>query len=372
MSVNQHSDLLPKNLVGRWTSFDWADIFWIKDLDQINLDHVFLALNMGQNSQIFDSLHQIPHHVPVIISCHVEYFWHRDLSQWFQSRPNQKFLLLSDWVTYDDIWPSNVTPVRWITWHHQLETIASHHGIANTIRQPQKKISSLAHVHEYHKAVVTAYLLERLPRSDMEISWWDVRFPGRMYYLDPDFSIHPRIANYVISEKFQTMLPIRSSGSPGSPLHNADWQHPAYVSCAVNLTNESVFNAVTMIDDQFFKLPGPYLTEKTWKPILSGCAFIPVGQPFSLRCLEDLGCRFGWLENYTIDSISNEDDRLLAIMDFLDAACSMTSFDLWQTSLEDTQHNLDHVRSGAFAIACHDENQTALAEINRWVLDSDQ
>jgi len=58
MSTDQDSDFLPRNLIGQWKNFDSKDVFWIRELDLINSDSIFFALNIGQNSKLFDTLAQ--------------------------------------------------------------------------------------------------------------------------------------------------------------------------------------------------------------------------------------------------------------------------------------------------------------------------
>jgi len=363
------SDLLPKDITGLWRNFNPEDIFWIKELEKINLPDIFLALSLSQRYHtIADLDRQLPMDRPIILSFHMEYFWHTDLIRWFRSRPNQKFLLLSDWKTCQDFWPANVTSVRWITWHHQLNKIISHYGICDVIKPPIKKFSSLSHLHEYHKAVITSFVLSKFSRQDLELSWHDVRYPSRMYYLQEGYHIHPTIQNYVKSDWFTKLEPIFSDGKPGTPLENSNWRHLAYADCAVNLTNESVFNSVCQVDNRIVELPAPYLTEKTWKPLLAGRAFIPVGQSMTIECLEELGMEFQWLKKLQFDTSLSDDDRLLSIMELLEKCQSLSSDDLWMLTFEDAYHNLELIKSGKFAKKCDKLNSQSLQKILNWAL----
>jgi len=363
-------DLLPKNIIGYWKDLAHKDIFWIKSLETLDLDKFFLALSLSQNQKSFDELDLLPHDLPIIMSFHMEYFWHKDLLKWFDSRSTQRFLLISDWNTQENFWPENVTAVRWITWHHQLDTVIRNHGICDTINPPIKKFSSLVHMHEYHKAAVTAFLLSKFSRSEIEISWWNKQTPSRLDYLQEGYCIHPRIYEYLSSDQFLNLQPIYSSGIPGTPVENSNWRHPAYSDCAINLTNESVFNYHTQIDDKIFNLPGPYLTEKTWKPMLAGRAFIPVGQPNTVQCLEELGMEFQWLKKMKFNDPFEEDNRLLAIMDLIEKCQSLSCYDLWMMTFEDARKNLDLIKSGEFKNRCDQFNEHSFNKISQWVVDS--
>ncbi len=370
-----NNDLLPKNLTGYWNQFDSRDLYWIKSIGELGIDHVYFALDMPQRAGIYSRLDELPRDQPLIISFHVEYFWQHDLLRWFRSRPNQKILLLSDWHTYDNFWPSNVTVCRWITWHHQLARIINTYGMCRPRTEPpSRKFSSLAGRHEWHRAAITALLLSRLPPQDLVLSWQDIRFDKNLYYLRDDQYLDPMIAKLVRSEWFRNLAPIHSlvNRGSGSPLDHANWNHPAYLDCAVNFTNESIFNSCTMIDQKFFHLPGPYLTEKTWKPLLACQAFVPVGQRGTVNTLEDLGLRFTWLRRLNFSEQPADQDRMVAIMRFVLSIKDIECDDLWALSQPDAQANLDWIHSGEFARQCDQANQSVLHQIDQWLVDGAQ
>lgn len=365
-------DLLPKNLTGYWKDFDPADLYWIKQIGGLDLANVVFALDLPQRPGIYRDLDRLPKDRPLVMSFHVEYFWQQDLLDWFKSRPSQRILLLSDWNTYENFWPDNVTACKWTTWHHQLSRIIDTYGIGKITRHPIKKFSSLSSRHEWHRAAITAFLLSTLQIDDLVISWRDIRYDKNMYYLKDDQYLHPRIAELVTSDWFRNLSPVHSFVDPSksSPLDHCDWHHPAYLECAVNLTNESIFNSGTIIDQKFFQLPGPYLTEKTWKPLLAGQAFIPVGQHSTVASLENLGLRFDWLREINFTENRADQDRMVALMDFLRLIIDLDCTDLWLMSQPDAQYNLDYVHSGDFARNCEKSNNAVLQDIDQWLVDA--
>jgi hypothetical protein len=356
-------DLLPQNLQQQWC--DLPDhVRSMLGFPDIDFGKTWVCFNVQNVSDI-----SLPANADrVVVTYHTEYLKHDDLLRFFSLYPDIEFLLLTDWQNGSAglPWPQNVTYARWVTWHHQIDAIRNQYGINADIRRPHHKVSSLSFQHEFHKAAVTAYLMRNIPASDMILSWWNVKSAGRLYYLDTGYFLPSDIADLVLDKNFQNIDNIPLDSFDNTPMNNSAWAHPAYLDCLFNCSNESIYNDFCMIDDRSYKLPWPYVTEKTWKPLLAGRAFIPVGQSGTLESLTKLGLRF-IPQMMDIDKVPTEFDRIFAVWRAIDWINDHSIDDLFDLTWPSTEHNLDWIGKGHFAQRCNSSNDLAKYKIQDWL-----
>ena len=75
--------------------------------------------------------------------------------------------------------------------------------------------------------------------------------------------------------------------------------------------------------------PYPYFTEKTWKPIVSGCPFMIVGSKHSISTLHNFGFKTfsqWWSEDY--DNLETVADRVESIVDQLEKLNELSISDM--------------------------------------------
>ena len=147
---------------------------------------------------------------------------------------------------------------------------------------------------------------------------------------------------------------------------NGNWQHAAYLDCAINLTNESVFNTYTQLNGKSTFLPWPYLTEKTWKPLLAGRPFVPVGQTNTLTSLKNLGLKFDYQMDLSFDLIRQDFDRIINIYKLLEYLKNLTAIEIYNQTIQSCMYNLNHIKSGNFRTACDQVNDQSFEEISKW------
>jgi hypothetical protein len=335
-------------------------------LNNLDWSDTWFALNVQQLWLVKIPTYQFK---KIVISYHTEYFDAHDLYNFFQANSDCEFLFLHDGIP-ETCWPVNVTSVQWISWGQQLDVAIDAHGIADAVMPATKLLSSLSYRHEFHKAAVTAFLQKHFCSDQLVLSWHDVR-QRDLYYLDPNFYMPESIQNLVLDPAFQNQLPIKLNNNFNqSPVANSDWHHPAYEQCAVNLTNESVYNSSSRLNQQPNPLSGPYFTEKTWKPLLAGRPFVPVGQKNSIQSLKQLGLKFDWGLDLDFDRMCNDFDRMLGIYQCLGHLKTQSPGDILDQSRDSCEHNLDHIRSGGFRNKCDIANQSQIETIIKWCEDS--
>jgi hypothetical protein len=355
-------DYIDQNVTG--TGIDLAQVCngLYSSLADLNWTNTWFALNVQQLHQVKIPTDQFK---KIVISYHTEYFNTYELCNFFVKNSDCKFLLLHDGIP-ETVWPSNVTGVQWISLGQQLDVAIAAHGISDSIMPAIKIISSLSNRHEFHKAAVTAFVQKTFVPDQYVLSWHDARW-GDIYYLDPDFFMPSEIQDLVLNSTFQNQPPIKfDMNFNQSPVANSNWHHPAYEQCAVNLTNESIYNSSGMINQTLTPLSGPYFTEKTWKPLLAGRPFVPVGQKNSIKSLAQLGLSFDWGLDLEFDHMIEDFDRMLGIYRCLEQLMNRSPTDIISLSRDSCKHNLEWIRSGNFRRNCDTKNLSQVERISQW------
>ena len=348
-----------------------------KDFYDIDFKNTFFSLNLCETIPEKILNHNFK---KIIISYHSEHIHYQPLYDIFNENKNRQFLLISDFSSFEikddeakpNFWPDNVTEINWLSWGEQLSEAIKISGIADKPRIPSIKVSSLSNRHEYHKAAITAFLLKQFSRNDMIISWHKWKATEKIFYLEEKYAVNEKIAQYLFDDNFLNIDQIlidNFNNTINSPRQNVNWMHPAFVDCAVNITNESTFQTLGSLGDGTpVVIPGPYITDKTIKPLLGGTAFLHVGQPFLFTKLNELGIStdFGFPADY--DDEPFEDERILKIYDSINFIMNSSIDELYQNSYDAIVNNLQCIRNGTFYKNCEKHNSKYINKIYEWSL----
>jgi hypothetical protein len=137
------------------------------------------------------------------------------------------------------------------------------------------------------------------------------------------------------------------------------YNNTAYIEAALNFTQESYHYSDTTKNDRSFCQPGPFITEKTWKSLLSSTAFISVGQAYVYQWLSSLGLKFdyGPLDlGFDLD-IGNL-TRLEKIVTLIKSLQNWSAQDLYEMTRASTEYNAEYVQSQKFWDTCEQTNQS--------------
>jgi hypothetical protein len=258
-------------------------------------------------------------------------------------------------------WPDNVQFVRWITWHQQLEKIAETYGVCNQPQLPKYKLSSLSFRYTQYKKFITAWLLKNFNHNEMILTWHHCIGKQEDLHNHPDWAIW--LNELTVDESVFINWRDNFNLEKNIPLFNADWHKEPYTNALVTCTNETFNYSLSFKKDQPFTFPGPYISEKTFKPLLAGRPFVAVGQAQTLEYLNMIGFRtdFGWPTDY--DNDPGDLTRIQKIFSTLESIQSQTIEQLYEQSLSAVQHNTQHIINGNLAEICNNLNQMNRQEI---------
>jgi len=343
-----------------------------RGFDQLDWTDCFFAINFVNNVKQIETIRKFK---KVILSCHFQTFEVDPLFHLLDQHQDQEFLFLIDqniniqnYKNLNEVFP-NVTLLPWITWHHQLQSAIEWHGIANDIKPSAKKISCVSGRHDIHKSIIIAYLLKEFDKNDYVCSSGR-NIMGNAYWLTDDFYLPDRLRSLLQDYYHLDITPsldniVKFQDQPILTVTN--WNYPTFTESCINLPLESQFNDVTLYQGQQVRIPGPMFTEKTWKPLLAGQSFLPVGQFHSCQSLQKYGINFDFGVDLEFDKAVNEFTRLEKLLSSLDQIKKMSLEELRHKSMINAKNNLQTIKSGTFFNLCEQHNQQILPLIGKWI-----
>jgi len=137
--------------------------------------------------------------------------------------------------------------------------------------------------------------------------------------------------------------------------------HAGYLNSALNFTQESFHYSFMFDQGREYIAPGPFLTEKTFKSILTCTAFIPVGQYRSYQWLANMGLKFDYgALDLSFDLDPGNNSRMRGLVDLIQSQAAWTAADLYAMTRASTLHNHEYLISGDFGRACERFNRPNL------------
>ena len=296
----------------------WRD--FVGCLNYINTDKILINITFWPKPVVLDSKYKA---VLQIFPNH-EYPDFDALIDWCKINPGVQFFCLYDGYVYDYPLVENLQIIEYnfqfIPLAHLLQAARN-----NIIPVSQKKIthkfSSLTNYKKQLRAAITAKLLTHAKNQSI-ISWQNSYSGEENLKLIESIRIHPSFADLDWSF-LNKKISVDDWQPPVDPTkcdivtNTKNTNVPAYENCLINFTNETV--SFGMYYD-LYNRPGPFISEKTWRPIASGCIFIPVGQPDTYKFLQEkygVPCDFSFSKHF--DSVLGDLDRTKELFHLVDA-----------------------------------------------------
>ena len=145
---------------------------------------------------------------------------------------------------------------------------------------------------------------------------------------------------------------------PNDDRTEGSYNNPAYQNSALNFTQES-YHYSHMIDYNGHGCiePGPFVTEKTWKCLVSKTAFIPVGQMYTYHWLKTLGLQFDYGQlDLSFDNDAGNLTRLEKIVNLIESLNQWSAMDLYKMTRVSAEYNYEYVQSNDFWNLCERSN----------------
>ena len=147
-------------------------------------------------------------------------------------------------------------------------------------------------------------------------------------------------------------------------------QNPVYTQSALNFTQESFHHSLMFQAEKNTNLiySGPFLTEKTFKCLLSQTAFVAVGQFRTYEWLKSAGLKFDYGLDLSFDTDPGNISRLQKVVDLVQSLDNHSAQDLFEMSRSSSLHNYDVLCNGEFELFCEAANAPALSQLYEKIL----
>lgn len=287
-------------------------------------------------------------------------WWHEVFDdQWFLNnyKTDAHYIVLGDFLPNSLLEYKNITFIRLLHWRYFNTNITAPKIDWNT---RNIKISSLSYFITQYRFFITSSLLQK---ENTLVSWHNKQRVHTKNIFGVSATGRETI-DRLLQHKDQLTLPRILDDFVPDPVEDYhDSKHlPAYKNTLINCINESTDVSWT---PNFGTVPGPYITEKTWKPLLNGVAIIFSGQYNIKKVLEQAGFVFDYPWDSSYADILGDLDRLEQILNLLDSISEMTVDEIKIGVKESCEYNQAHMFSDTFAKYIDQTNSRGLSELEK-------
>lgn len=260
-----------------------------------------------------------------------------------------------------DYYCSNILYVPWIEWHYQTKTMLQTFDWSPKTSCTHL-ISSLSARISQSKIWSTMTLIDQIDQSQRLVSnsdWvenknvHDWKLTGNIRLDD----LTVRYQQHLLGHKL-TVDDFNQQEQ--NSWINHDYTCKAYRDVVFNVTNESWHYSLHHAHDRQYTYPGPFLTEKTMKCLLSETAIIANGQFDTYRTLESLGMHFDYGLDLRYDCEPGNIDRAVGMIDLISQVSKHDRAYWFDRTWMSRKHNRQHIVSGDFYDACESINLNAM------------
>ena len=234
--------------------------------------------------------------------------------------------------------------------HKRIQGIAHQEIVKNIQHKASALVSSVRH----SKAIIFAALVDILDETDRVVSL------KHKTILDHHVHRWQLSGNTVCDHyimQFKDRWVDKKIILPNDNNVDHSYRNSAYQTAALNFTMESYFYSFMDNGKRTYVEPGPFVTEKTWKCLLSKTAFVPVGQMHTYKWFRQLGLKFNYGElDLDFDNEEGNLTRLEKIVELIESLRRWSAQDLYAMTLESTRHNYELVTSQKFWDTCEQSN----------------
>jgi hypothetical protein len=273
------------------------------------------------------------------------------LAEKIASHTNGQVVQLTGPVTDPGLSTEHVKYVPYTSDHRRINRMP----MSDINKDIKHKASALTNRITQSKAIVFSALSMFLKPSDIVLSLHNAHSHDKnVHYwnMSGNLICDEHILNFKNNWADKTMILPDDDRTEGS------YNNPAYTNCALNFTQESYHYSYMIENDKPYIQPGPFLTEKTWKCILSKTAFVPVGQYQSYAWLEQMGLNFDYGPlDLSFDSDPGNLTRLEKIVHLIKSLDQWTATELYEMTRSSCEHNYNHVMNKEFWQQCELFNQ---------------
>lgn len=343
--------------------------FWLRRYGFLSqIDHNKVALMLNVDSTDFLTIPVKQSHV-IFTSC-AESPRYDYLQQLALHYHDKQFVWLADLDCYDFPLLPNVHFVPYRHWYIRLEMFQQcFQGTVTRVKDKahRYKFSSLSYFRRPNRAVVTAALYTHARNSSL-FTWryLDNDRTGRQEEFIETFRNHRLFQdldwNFFDQNWFTDQDNIASklqADGVNFRVRDAmlDIATPGFQTALININNET--DTFGWMDNgiERYNRPGPFLTEKTWKTLITGCALLNSGQPGTMKFLREaynLPLDYSYDTSYDLEA--KDFDRLSGLVETIQNIERSSLQDLVDANIDTCQRIQDMVLDPDYVQSMRDFN----------------
>ena len=256
---------------------------------------------------------------------------------------------------------SNITIYPYLYWHRQLAKAQTYFPNYRYDRRTiTHKTSAICNRITQSKLLITTALLEYMNDSSI-IRLSDWAEDKNLHFRQPTGNATLDNLSDIFYKKYlgkEILIDDFNNERDNFQVYTMNPNVPYLQNVGLHFTNETLAYSFMQENNKEFIYPGPFLTEKTLKCLLSGTAFVPVGQYHTLSALARLGLRFDYPFDLSWDQDPGNLSRLESLINLIKHLAQFDANDIHDMVKESEQYNFDHVWSGSFSRACMNVNKS--------------
>jgi len=259
-------------------------------------------------------------------------------------------ILLSDFNYYNFLNVKNLHCYTYHSWHKQIELLRSQ----SLNKQPKNikyKASAVCGRITQSKLISLTAVAEILGQKE------SLLILGNSL---EEKDVHHRVkTNNVLVDQISDVFWNKYYGQifkMDSSQNSTDQWNPLYQECALHFTNERFSYSYIQTSTSQYTCPGPFLTEKTFKCLIGGTGFVPVGQFDVYRSLSLLGFKFDYDLDLGFDTDSGNITRLEKTIKLIQNLESLSAQEIYELTKHSSLYNQELIESGDLYTRCEQQN----------------
>ena len=284
-----------------------------------------------------------------------------------QAQRVSPIIVLNDYNCYQNYEIPNVYFYRWILWHRVLEKMMKLFGTSYN-KNIQYKASAFCNRITQSKLIVTTALLEYLEKQDCLISLSDWLEEKNIHgWQSTGNVLIDQLVDIFKTKYFGQLWSMDNfnNATSNNQFFTGNPAQIAYQQAALHFTNESLHYSFTQYNNQSMILPGPLLTEKTFKCWLGATAFISVGQFDVYETLKKLGMEFDYGIDLSFDQDPGNLSRLEKIVVVIKNLQELSADQIYNMTKQSSLHNQQIILNGLFFQSCQAVNNDTLEKLQK-------
>lgn len=338
--------------------FAWPEIDWVRELGNDVYFGLFLRLPT-ENKIVIP-----PGHRMYVLSFHYEPFETEWLLKQFETI-QAPIIILNDGEFYNFPAPPNVHIYTYYSWQQHIDQIIAWFPERQQ-RKITHKVSSLCNRITQSKLIVFTALMEYLGESEclVKLSQWLVE--KNVHFREPSgVKLLDDLSDIFYNKYFGRTYKVDEFNNSHDNIQsiNSNPWNPFYMNAALHFTNESYHYSLMSNGTENMIRPGPHMTEKTFKCLVAGTPFIPVGQFRTYANLKKLGLKFDYGLDLSWDEDPGNLSRLVGIVNMIKSLSNYSANELTEMTKESTDHNTHMIWSGEFQRLARSHNDAIRQQV---------